>query len=67
MDRELQRAERYSGSNQKLFVQLPPGVADFERFKEQAIQVTGQEIADLYNMLQFKRKQGAPRLPGFYV
>jgi hypothetical protein len=67
MDRELQRTEKYFGSEQKIYVQLPPGAADVERFKEQAIQATGQEIADLYTMLQFKCKQGAPRLSGFYV
>jgi hypothetical protein len=67
MNREIQRTERYFGSGQKTVVQLPPEVADLERFKEQAIQATGQEIADLYTMLQFKCKHGVPRLSGFYL
>jgi hypothetical protein len=62
MRAEQQRTEKYFVSDYRLLVQLPVNNRRVELIKEQALRASGQEIADLYQMLRDKCKQGAPRL-----
>jgi len=65
MRAEQQRTEKYFGSDYRLLVQLPVNNRGVELIKEQALLASGQEIADLYQMLRDKCNQGAPRLSVF--
>lgn len=65
MKPEQQRTEKRFDNDQNTFAQRSPTTCEFELLKEQALQTAGQEIFELYNMLQFKRKQFPPHLPGY--
>jgi len=65
MRAEQQRTEKYFGSDYRLLVQLPVNNRGVELVREQALLASGQEIADLYQMLRDKCKQGGSRLSIF--
>ena len=65
MRAEQQRTEKYYSSDYRMLTQLPVKNWGVELLKEQAVRASGQEIADLYQMLRDKCKQGAPGLSVF--
>lgn len=65
MKPEQQRIEKNFDNDRNTFAQRSPTTCEFELRKEQALKTAGQEIFELYNMLQFKRKHVPPHLPGY--
>jgi hypothetical protein len=65
MESEARRTEKYFDCDYRLLVQLPANNRGVELIREQALLAAGQEIADLYQMLRDKCKQGSPRLSIF--
>jgi hypothetical protein len=65
MKPEPRSIEKYFGHDYRMLVQLPVKNREVEPIKNQALRASGQEIADLYQMLRDKCKKGAPRLSGF--
>jgi hypothetical protein len=61
MKPERQKAESFFGPDFRMFAQLPFKSSGVEPLKEQALQASGQELVDLYQMLRYKCKPAAPR------
>ena len=65
MRAEQQRTEKNYSSDYRMLTQLPVKNWGVELLEEQALRASGQEIADLYQMLRYKCKQDGPRLSIF--
>jgi hypothetical protein len=48
-----------------MLTQLPVKTRELELLKEQALMASGQEVADLYQLLRDKCKKSVPRLSVF--